>query len=309
MPEVSVIMSVYNGMPYLPEAVDSILTQTFRDFIFLIINDGSTDGTKDYLSRLTDQRLQVVHQSNHGQGAALNRGIAMCETEFLARMDSDDVSLPFRLEAQLDYLSAHKDVGLVGTQIAYFTAQGHSGFSPPLALEHEAIYADLLRDVHSMNHPSVMCRTSVIKDIGGYRVDTVGQDWDMFLRMGEASRLANVNTVLHLYRCHGRSANARHQLEVRTQHAYACHCARRRAEGRPEISFAEFLTEHRARPLWQRVAEAMDVHALAQYRRGLAEILSSHRVSGYTHMISAALCSPMWTAQRLSRSIRKRSKS
>ncbi len=305
MAEVTVLMSVYNGMPYLPEAVDSILKQTFRDFIFLIINDGSTDGTEDYLNRLIDQRVQVLHQSNHGLGAALNRGIAMCETKFLARMDSDDVSLPLRLEAQLDYLSAHKDVGVVGTQIAYFTAAGHSGFSPPLALEHEAIYADVLRNRHALVHATIMCRTSIPKRIGGYRVDTVGQDWDMFLRMGEASRLANLNRVLYLYRIHAGSDNARHQLKIKTQHAYACHCARRRVQGRPEISFEEFVAEQRARPFSQWLGEVLDIYAFSQYRRALTEVLSQHWVGGYARLTWAALCCPRRTFWRIARAIRK----
>jgi glycosyltransferase involved in cell wall biosynthesis len=304
MAEVTVLMSVYNGMPYLPEAVDSILKQTFRDFVFLIINDGSTDGTEDYLKRLTDQRVRVVHQSNRGLGAALNRGIAMCETEFLARMDSDDVSLPLRLEAQVDYLSAHKKVGLVGTQIAYFTAAGRSGFSPPLASEHEAIYADLLRGVHAMVHASFMCRTSVIKAIGGYRVDTMGQDWDLFLRMGEASRLANLNRVLYLYRIHAGSVHASDQLNIKRQHSYACHCARRRAQGRPEITFEEMVAEQRARPSLQRMAEVWDVYAFSQYRRALGEVLSRHWFRGYARLAWAALCSPRRTSWRMARAIR-----
>jgi glycosyltransferase involved in cell wall biosynthesis len=305
MPKVSVIMAVYNGMPYLSEAVDSILNQTLRDFKFLIINDGSTDGTEDYLNRLTDQRIRVMHQSNHGLGATLNRGVAMCETEFLARMDSDDISLPSRLEAQLDYLLTHKDVGIVGTQISYFVATGRSGFSPSLACEHEAIHAGLLCGAHSMNHPSIMCRTSVIKDIGGYRIAGVGQDWDLFLRMGEASRLANLNKLLHLYRTHPGSVNAKHQLQIKTQHAYARHCARRRAQDLTEITFDEFVVEQRARPYWQRMAEVLDVYGFSQYRRGLGEVLGQHKVRGYARLTWAALCCPRRILRRIGRVIRK----
>ncbi len=134
MAEVTVLMAVYNGMPYLPEAVDSILKQTLQDFRFLIINDGSTDGTEDYLNRLTDQRVQVVKGPHRGLGVALNMGLAMCKTEFLARMDSDDIALPTRLEAQLRFLRCHKAVGLVGTRVSYFGTSGRSGFSHPCPL-------------------------------------------------------------------------------------------------------------------------------------------------------------------------------
>jgi hypothetical protein len=94
-------------------------------------------------------------------------------------------------------------------------------------------------------------------------------------------------------------------MEVRGKYGYACHCARRRSEGRLEISFDEFLAEQRARPFRQRVAEAMDIYALAQYRKALAEILGSRFAIGYVRLAWAAISSPRWTAQRISREIRK----
>src|SRR3972149_8043921 len=118
MTDVTVLMTVYNGMPYLPPAVDSVFAQTLRDWRLVIVNDGSTDGTADYLSALGDPRVPVLHQENQGTAAAANHGLAHCDTEFVARMDSDDVSLAARLEKQRDFLQAHPEVGLVGTQVA-----------------------------------------------------------------------------------------------------------------------------------------------------------------------------------------------
>jgi hypothetical protein len=94
-------------------------------------------------------------------------------------------------------------------------------------------------------------------------------------------------------------------MEVRGKYSYACHCARRRSEGRPEISFDEFAAAQRTRPFRQRVAEAMDIYALAQYRKALAEILGSRLATGYVRLAWAALSSPRWTAQRISREIRR----
>jgi len=298
-------MPVYNGMPFLPEAVDSILNQTLRDFTFLIINDGSTDGSKEYLDRLDDPRLQVVHQPNQGIGAALNGGLAMCKTEFIARMDSDDVSLPSRLKAQLDFLHRHKDVGLVGTRFAYLGISGRSGFPPPAPQDHSSMYADLIQGRQAICHPSIMCRTSILKSIGGYRIHSSGEDYDMFLRMGEATKLANLDEVLCLYRLNPNSLSVKKFMEIREKYSYACHCARQRAEGRPEGTFEEFAVEQRARPFRQRAAEAMDIYALAQYRKALAEILGPHPVIGYIRLVFAAISSPRWTAQRISREIRK----
>src|SRR5262245_44814994 len=106
LPKVTVLMSVYNGMPYLTEAVDSVVGQTLKDWILLIIDDGSTDGTAAYLDSLTDPRIQVVHQENRGLAGALNHGVDLCQTEYLARLDADDVALPTRFEKQLAFLEA-----------------------------------------------------------------------------------------------------------------------------------------------------------------------------------------------------------
>ena len=309
MPEVTVIMSVYNGMPYLPEAVDSIINQTVQDFIFLIVNDGSTDGSTEYLNQLTDKRIRVIHQANRGQGAARNVGFALCESEFIAMMDADDVAFQPRLEAQLHFLYKNKEVGMVGTKFVFLSPSGNRGFSPPLPNDHETIYKDLLRGRHALCQATLTCRASIIKKIGGFRVDGCGEDLDFWLRMGEISRLANLNEVLYGCRIHSASVNTRHQAEVQRRYAHARSCAQKRAIGQPELTYNEFLVQYSARPFWQRGVEVMDVYALGQYRRALAEILSSHRVRGYVRLIWAALCSPRWTAQRLSRAIRKRSKS
>src|ERR1700740_1969587 len=104
MADVAVLMTVYNGMPYLPRAVESVLEQTFRDFRFVIVNDGSIDGTVQYLAGITDPRVLVLHQAKRGTGAAANHGLKHCNADFVARMDADDVALSGRLEAQLDFL-------------------------------------------------------------------------------------------------------------------------------------------------------------------------------------------------------------
>jgi glycosyltransferase involved in cell wall biosynthesis len=128
IPEVTVLVAAYNGMPYLRELVDSVLRQTFRDFQLLIVNDGSTDGTEQYLNSLSDDRIRLVHQENRGQGAARNVGLALCESEFVAITDGDDVVLPNRLERQLRFLGAQSSVGMVGSRLlwrSHDTAPAH----------------------------------------------------------------------------------------------------------------------------------------------------------------------------------------
>ena len=304
---VTVLMSVYNGMPFLPEAVDSILNQTLQDFAFLIINDGSTDGSGEYLGQLDDPRVQLIHQPQKGLGAALNTGLAACETEFLARMDADDVSEPTRLEAQLSFLHSHQEVGMVGTQFVYFGAGGRTVFSPRMPCDHETIYRDLLAGRLSLVHASLMFRMRILRGIGGYRVEGMGEDWDMFLRVGEVTRLANLEDVLYRWRIHSSGVKVSEIAERTNGVEYGLDCGRRRAAGRPELTFDEFLLRRLARPFWERAVEAMDLHAEVQYRRALFEITNS-QWRGYARLLWAASCSPQRTTRRIVRLISARAR-
>jgi len=307
--EVTVIIPVYNAISFIDHAVKSILNQTLKNIRLLIINDGSTDGTLDFLNGLTDKRVQVVHQSNRGQGFAKNVGLTLCNSTFVAMMDADDVSFSSRLAVQLRFLRTHKEIGMVGTQIKYISTCGHNiGLSPPLPNDHETIYADLLRGRHAICQPTLMCRTSILKRIGGFRIDRSGEDLDMWLRMGEASRLANLDEVLFGYRIHLGSVNARHMSDIRKRYAYAIHCAKRRKEGRPELPYDEFLAFYSGRPFYKRVAEVMDIYASGQYRHALIDILNLNGVRGYARLALASLCSPPRTLQRISRALRRRRK-
>jgi glycosyltransferase involved in cell wall biosynthesis len=105
-PLVSVVMSVFNGQAFLSEAVESILQQTLRDFEFVVIDDGSTDGTGDILSTFVerDKRMRVFRQENQGRPKSLNDGIALASGKYIARMDADDIALPDRLGKQVDFM-------------------------------------------------------------------------------------------------------------------------------------------------------------------------------------------------------------
>ena len=115
-PKVSVIMSVYNGLPYLREAIDSILQQTYEDFEFLIIDDGSVDGSRDAVLSYDDPRMELLaNETNRGLPASLNRGIATARGKYIARQDADDISMPDRLQQQVHWLDTNDSTGVVGT--------------------------------------------------------------------------------------------------------------------------------------------------------------------------------------------------
>jgi glycosyltransferase involved in cell wall biosynthesis len=302
MANVDVLMTVYNGMPFLARSVESVLGQTLRDFRFVIVNDGSNDGTVDYLAGITDPRVLVFHQANLGTGAAANHGLKHCKADFVARMDADDVALPGRLEAQRDFLIAHPEVGLAGTQVAPLGDRGAGG-SLRLPLDHEAIYRAMRAGRHALSHPSIMFRMTLAQQIGGYWSLQLVDDWDFMLRMGEISRLANLDRVLHLYRVHEASLTGSGMRRMRFSVDFACELARRRAARLPAITPEEFQARRDAHGWRQRVRDAIDIHSRSQYRAALAELYGAHRWRGAARMTWAAICAPRLTIERLERMI------
>jgi len=297
-------MNVYNGMPYLPAAVDSIRNQTLQDIEIILVNDGSTDGSAEYLDALEDPRVRVLHQENSGTAVASNRAIAACRTPYIARMDADDLSLPHRIATQLAFMERNPDVGMVGTQAAWFGT--HSvGKSIKLPTAHDAIWDALVSGYHGMVHATLMMRTEVIRSVGGYwSIPKLDDDTDMMLRMGEAARLANVDKTLYHYRVLLESLSGAAVRRVRFSYEYSIELSRRRRAGLPSITPDEYAALRRQRPLRQRLYEPLDLYARDQYRLATAEMHNGHPVRGRARLAVAALCAPPLTLQRIRRILR-----
>jgi len=199
-PPVSVVMTVYNGEPWTAEAVGSILGQTFGDFELIVVDDGSTDATTDVLHRYRDPRLHLVRQPRAGQTPALNRALRLARAPLLARMDADDVALPRRLERQVAFLGAHPEIGLLGTACHEITVGGKivRTLTPPT--DDPAIRRALIRH-NPFIHTSVMFRRALLDVAGWYDEGfVVAQDYDLWIRMSRATRLANLPQPLVLRR-------------------------------------------------------------------------------------------------------------
>ena len=230
---VSVVMSAYNAERYLAEAVESILAQTFTEFEFLIIDDGSTDSTpailRSYAER--DARIRLVVRENIGLVRTLNELIGMARGEFVARMDADDIALPHRFERQVAYLQDHPEVVVVGSRGDCIDPEGAILRQFGTEETHEAIdRAHLAAQGTTMFHPAVMIRSEVLKAIGGYRTEfTLGEDLDLWLRLAEVGRVTNIPEVLLKYRVHASSRGYSHQHRQTafTNQAIRDACARR----------------------------------------------------------------------------------
>lgn len=300
MSKITVLMAVYNAMPHLPAAVESIRAQTLRDWQMVIVNDGSTDGSVDYLTQLNEPRIQLIHQENRGLGLALNHGLEYCTADLTARMDGDDISHPTRLAEQLAFLEAHPDVGLVGTQIERMGTRRIASNSV-MAVDHDRIVADLLLGRNQMYHPTIMFRTAIAQQIGGFWSHPRGEEWDFFLRMGEVTRLANLDRVLLSYRVHTGSMTGSSVAGMRSWIDYACHCGNSRRAGETPLTYEQFMQSQRSAPLWQRASKWAEMHARNHYRLAVGELLGDRPLVGSLRLGYSALWSPSLTAARCGR--------
>ncbi len=303
MSEVTVLMTVFNGMPYLEQAVESILCQTLSDFEFIIVDDGSTDGTPAYLRTLKDPRVSVIRQDNGGTAAAANHGLKSVTTRYVARMDADDIALPTRLAKQLAFLQQHPNVGILGSQIVPVGDAG-SGNSLSLPCTHEKLFPAMMKGKHGLAHSSVMIDADRLKSIGGYWSLRLIDDWDMMLRMGEISHLANLDEVLLHYRVHSGSLNGTSMMRMHRSIAYAIDRAERRQSNRQPISYESFVQELDSAPLFRRLSERLHIFALAQYRLAVADQCGGKKIAGAVRLGFAALCSPQRTVERIMRMLR-----
>lgn len=205
-PAITVLMPVYNGERYLVAAAESILAQTFDDFEFVIVDDGSTDGSLDLLRDLErrDSRIRVHSRPNTGIVGALNDGLELARAPLVARMDADDIALAARLELQEAYLRSNPDCAIVGSRVIIIDPEGEPLREMGDAFTHDEIVDGLLSGGGQLvYHPSIMFRRQPIVDAGGYRERYPHlEDLDLFLRVAEHGTLRNLETPLLQYREH-----------------------------------------------------------------------------------------------------------
>jgi glycosyltransferase involved in cell wall biosynthesis len=212
MPLVSVILAAYNAEHYLREAIASILNQTFTDFEFIIIDDGSTDRTKAIIESINDPRIKLISRANKGLTPSLNEALQLAQGEFIARMDADDLSTPRRFELQLSYLREHPEVVLLGGAYDLIDDAGRylTTITPPG--DDATLQEHALSGRTPICHPLAMMRRDAMLKVGGYdETFKVAQDLDLWLKLGEVGKLAAVKEVLLQYRQHEESVSEKKQ--------------------------------------------------------------------------------------------------
>lgn len=203
VPKVSIIMCVYNGEKYLREAVDSILGQTFTDFQFIVVDDGSTDTTGEILLEYSIADLRVVfaqNEENIGLTRSLNKGLRMATGQYIGRQDADDISMPERIARQVGFLDAHPEVGLVGVQAYVIDEKNRVMRRLAVPVGDLDIRWRMLFS-NSFVHGGVMFRSSLLHEVGYYDERILyAQDYDYWVRVSEKCMVANLTQTLVCWR-------------------------------------------------------------------------------------------------------------
>ncbi|HEY4503943.1 MAG TPA: glycosyltransferase [Candidatus Paceibacterota bacterium] len=204
--KISVLMTVYNGEKYLREAINSVLSQTFTDFEFIIVNDGSKDNSLEIIKSYKDPRIVFIdNQVNSGLIKSLNIGISNAKGKYIARMDQDDISLPNRFATQYDFMEKNPNIDVVGGWTECVNPSGNSikisrNVIDPWVIRYEFLFNNV------MFHSSIFFKTEVIKKNGGYSEQFVhSEDYEMYSRPGKELLCANIPQVLFKLRLHNES--------------------------------------------------------------------------------------------------------
>jgi len=212
-PLVSVLMPVYNAEKHLREAVDSILNQSYRNVEFVIVNDGSTDGSEDIIRSYTDPRIRLLlNAENKGLIYSLNYGISACQGAYIARMDADDVCMQKRIAEQVAFMEQHPAIGVCGCDYTQFSDEGEQAFRA--LSEHDEILSQMIFN-SSVVHPSLMLRRAVLQDFDpvfnpGYHHS---EDYELWSKLILHTRFSAVHQLLFRYRIHPAQVTQKHSAQ------------------------------------------------------------------------------------------------
>jgi len=228
MPEISALMSVYNGERYLRDAIDSILNQTYQDFEFIIVDDGSTDATVDIINSYNDKRIKLYRLPfNNGVGAALDFGLKQCSGKYIAKVDADDISHSKRFQIQKEYLDRNPDLTVVGSLINCFStdeevlkSERYRNLKNSYEKQVNSIISkeDIKQKLYwfcCINHPTVMIRSEIYKKMGYDHNLRIGEDYKLFYSLNKMGYLMEkIPEVLLNYRVSSTSITALYLEEM-----------------------------------------------------------------------------------------------
>ncbi len=305
-PQISVLMSVRNGLPFVREAIASIIAQTFTDWEFAIVDNASTDGTAAAIEEIAarEPRIRFIRNpADLGHSGGLNRGLEICRGLWVARMDADDVALPNRFERQLEFLRQNPDVK-VASCLAYYINQ-HSTIIGKTV--HDLTTREAFQRYLNANlaigilHPGAMILRELLVKAGGYR-EAFGpaNDIDLWGRLADAGALILVQPeCLMQYRVHNGSISAQDFRLARLKYQWARDCMRARRKGAREPAWEEYVAQRQNAQWWLRLNRWRKTNARRLYRQSAQEFISDHVFRAALQVGLATLLQPSYTVPRL----------
>ena len=298
-PKVSVLLPVWNGEAFLEQAIDSVLGQTLSSFELIVIDDGSSDRSAAIAEGFTsrDDRVRTLRRPHEGLSASLNAGIAAARGDYVARMDADDVSVPDRLQKQVEYLDAHPACVAVGTWIEVVDEAGRPLGLKTYVTTHAEISAALLDGISPMAHPTVVVRGDALRAAGGYDARCYpSEDLDLWFRLGESGELANLGEALLRHRRHKAAVGVREREKMKAMALAICNEARIRRGLRPRRGTPTMAaTNADARYHFECARTALIAGSHLTALRHAAAIIAAEpdRLYGYATLFACAVPRPL----------------
>jgi GT2 family glycosyltransferase len=285
---------VHNAMPFLPAAVESILGQTCTDFQLLIIVDGSTDGSLEYLETIRDSRLRILVQQHCGLTFTLNRMLRECETEWLVRQDADDVSEPSRLQTISDAIAAHPSVGMFYSLAAYYPQDKSVGMFRSTRGSPEQIRGIVRTGyIPAICHPTAVLHVERTLALSGYRPGIYCEDADLWWRMALAYDIHFIPQALLLFRQNAESLTSHHLEEQQLHGLYVQYLLLSQLQSRTARPLSEIESVLRGLMLPGQLAAKQ---ALRQFNISLGQ---RRRIQAYQSLLRALTASPRYVLRRL----------
>lgn len=291
----SVLMSAYNSAGYVGRTIDSVLNQSYKDFDFIIIENGSTDNTRDIIRHYNDPRIKVIElDGNIGLSGALNLGLKQSESRWIARIDSDDLWTEEKLEKQMHFLTQHQDYCLLASWVDYIDATDRK-----IGESREPLTSwELVKTKYNANKAVVFCHSSVIFDradamrVGGYH----GQFWpaedaDLWNRLLETGKMMQILPLpLTLYRIYDGGNSITKLRQMNLMFRYTKYCMRERRAGRTEPTLDQYKAINKG--FWKSINEARKDYAQYHYKKAVAAYSGKRYIPFVYRMVLSALFNP-----------------
>ncbi len=214
--KISILMPAYNSEKFISRSIESIINQSYKNYEIVIVDDGSSDATKEIINmhKQNNNKIKLICKSNSGLIETLNFGLKKCKGEWIARLDSDDLSRFDRLEKQLLVAESKRNIGLIGSDAIFIDSFDNNLYSYSYPSTHKELTNNLLSCKNFFPHSSAFFNRELVDSLGGYRIRAgICEDWDLWIRIAQKNQIMNINFPLIKYRQHDNQVSKKNFLK------------------------------------------------------------------------------------------------